>query len=100
MKISSFIGGSLLCLPLASGAQMAADAASPAPAVLYRSVFSDTPKGVETESVDWKAANSEVGQFTRGHVDILKWEATQAKAKASGTSVPITPGADKPAVKP
>jgi hypothetical protein len=50
------------------------------PAVLYRSVFVDTPTGVETEEVDWKKANAEVGQFKRGHVDILQWEAKQ-KAK-------------------
>ncbi len=50
------------------------------PAVLYRSVFVDTPTGVETEEVDWKKANAEVGQFKRGHVDILQWEARQ-KAK-------------------
>ena len=47
------------------------------PAVLYRSVFADTPKGVETEELDWKKANADVGQFKRGHVDILQWEAKQ-----------------------
>jgi hypothetical protein len=47
------------------------------PAVLYRSVFVDTPTGVETEDLDWKKANAEVGQFKRGHVDILQWEAKQ-----------------------
>lgn len=53
---------------------------APVPAVLYRSVFVDTPTGVETEELDWKKANAEVGQFKRGHVDILQWEARQ-KAK-------------------
>ena len=47
------------------------------PAVLYRSVFVDTPKGVETEELDWKKANADVGQFKRGHVDILQWENRQ-----------------------
>jgi hypothetical protein len=50
------------------------------PSVLYRSVFVDTPTGVEAEELDWKKANAEVGQFKRGHVDILQWEAKQ-KAK-------------------
>ncbi len=50
------------------------DPAAPVPAVLYRSVFVDTPTGVETEEADWKKANAEVGQFRRGHVDILQWE--------------------------
>lgn len=50
------------------------DPALAVPAVLYRSVFADTPTGVETEEVDWGKANADVGQFKRGHVDILKWE--------------------------
>lgn len=69
-----------LALPLASAAaaQTLPDAANPdapvAPAT-YRSVFADTPVGVEREHSDWKKANAEVGQFRRGHVDLLKWEA-------------------------
>jgi len=51
--------------------------AAPVPQVAYRSVFVDTPVGVETEEADWRRANAEVGQFQRGHVDILRWEAQQ-----------------------
>lgn len=59
------------------------------PPVAYRSVFVDTPTGVEQTSADWKRANAEVGQFKRGHIDILKWEAEQAnKPKASGGAAP------------
>jgi len=47
------------------------------PAVPYRSVFKDTPAGVETDEADWKKANAEVGQFQRGHIDILQWESTR-----------------------
>ena len=68
-----------------------ADPAVPVPAVSYQSVFANVPTGVETQSMDWKAANAEVGQFTRGHLDILKWEQGQAGRKA---------GAALPAVKP
>ncbi|MEO6626286.1 MAG: hypothetical protein ABIN37_15855, partial [Burkholderiaceae bacterium] len=60
------------------------------PAVLYRSVFVDTPKGVETEELDWKKANADVGQFKRGHVDVLKWEEEQAKGRVAPTP-PATP---------
>jgi hypothetical protein len=69
------------------------EAAAPVPPVLYRSVFADTPKGLEQENADWKKANAEVGQFRRGHVDILKWEAEQARAKApaSGAGTPASP---------
>lgn len=64
------------------------DPAAAVPAVLYRSVFADTPTGVEMEAVDWKAANAEVGQFKNGHMDILKWEAAQPQAK-SGAAKPM-----------
>ena len=64
------------------------------PAVLYRSVFVDTPKGVETGELDWKKANADVGQFKRGHVDVLKWEEEQARGRAApAPSVPHHQGA-------
>ena len=44
------------------------------PRTEYRSVFKDTPTGVEQETADWKKANASVGQFLRGHIDLLKWE--------------------------
>jgi hypothetical protein len=56
----------------------ASDAASPVPALPYRSVFADLPKGVEEGSTDWKAANKAVAQFPRGHIDLLQWEKAQA----------------------
>jgi hypothetical protein len=42
--------------------------------VAYRSVFADTPTGVETRSLDWKRAHADVAQFPRGHADVLQWE--------------------------
>lgn len=57
------------------------------PPVAYRSVFADTPRGVEAEAADWKKANAEVGQFRRGHVDLLKWEEERAR-HAPGTPTP------------
>ncbi len=94
-------GAALLCLPLTAMAQTgAADPAGSVPAVLYRSVFADTPKGVETESLDWRAANSEVGKNLRGHMDIVKREAAQTKAQAAKqpapAGAPSNPGAAKP----
>jgi hypothetical protein len=44
-------------------------------------VFKETSLGVEKDSTDWRKANDEVGRFTRGHPDILKWE-EQEDAKA------------------
>lgn len=57
----------------------AASAETPVPAALFQSVFADLPKGVEQTSLDWKKANADVGQFKRGHADLLKWEQEQAK---------------------
>ena len=56
----------------------ASDAASPVPALPYRSVFADLPRGVEESSTDWKAANKAVAQFPRGHADLLQWEKARA----------------------
>jgi hypothetical protein len=50
------------------------DPAAPVPAIRYRSVFGDAPTGVESTEIDWRRANDDVGQFRRGHIDILKWE--------------------------
>ena len=78
------------------------DAAAPVPPVVYQSVFADTPTGVEMNSVDWKKANAEVGQFTRGHVDILKWEESQRSltAPAAAGKAPAASGAHSHTAKP
>ena len=68
------------------------------PPVVYQSVFADTPTGVEMKTVDWDKANAEVGQFKRGHVDILKWE--EAQTKAPMQSNPTAADAAKPALPP
>ena len=73
------------------------------PPVLYRSVFVDTPVGVETETLDWKRANADVGQFKRGHIDLLKWEEEQAvrrKAMPGGAAQPTAPAGHQPGAKP
>jgi len=63
--------------------EQAADPATPVPAALYVSAFAGLPAGVETTSDDWKKANAAVGQFPRGHADLLKWEqANEAKPAA------------------
>lgn len=60
----------------------ASRASTPVPAVAYRSVFADLPQGLEDTVLDWKAANAAVGQFPRGHADLLKWEQAQARKSA------------------
>lgn len=72
----------------------AAQARTPVPPVAYRSVFADLPQGVESTTLDWKAANANVGQFKRGYADLLKWEQEQA---AKGRAAPAKAGVgDKP----
>ncbi len=79
------IFSSLTFLPVSAMAQAAVtDPGAVVPPVVYQSVFNQSPIGVETKSVDWKKANAEVGQFKRGHVDILKWEESQLKDKPAG----------------
>lgn len=58
--------------------QRASESRTPVPPTSYRSVFADLPQGVETTALDWRAANANVGQFKRGHMDVLKWEQSQA----------------------
>lgn len=101
MKNLRYPGAALLCLPLAVMAQTGAtDPAAAVPAVLYRSVFVDTPRGVETESLAWRDANAEVAKNLRGHIDILKWEAAQTRTPAQKQAMPMgsasKPGAAKP----
>lgn len=43
----------------------------------------------DVESVDWREANEAVGQFLRGHIDVLRWE--QQHMPAPAPSVADTP---------
>jgi hypothetical protein len=83
-----------------ASADRAADPQAKVPAVSYRSVFKETSLGVEKDTRDWRKANDEVGKFTRGHIDILKWEEQEsAKALKSNTDKSTVPptGAQPPA---
>lgn len=64
--------------PVASGT--VADPAAPVPALYYRSALEAGPRGIVQERDDWKAANARVGQYPRGHSDILKAEEAQGSA--------------------
>ena len=55
-----------------------ADPAVAVPAVQYRPLFDATEKGVVQDADAWPAANARVGQYTRGHSDILKAEEARA----------------------
>lgn len=104
MKYLSLLVSTLVCAPGLALAQTpralpivtsVVEPTAPVPTVVYRSVFETTPTGVETESLDWKAANAAVGQFKNGYRDILKWEESEAGQKA-GASAPVEPMRPKP----
>lgn len=60
--------------------QQAATAVTPAvpvPAVPYQPLQPVGASALVQELDDWKAANTTVGQYPRGHSDILKWERAQ-----------------------
>jgi hypothetical protein len=69
--------------------EQAADPASPVPAARYLSAFAGVATGVEPAADDWKKANAAVGQFPRGHADLLKWEQAQ-------DGKPAAPAGQKP----
>lgn len=60
----------------------AVSAATPALPVAYTSAFADLPWGLDIKPIDWKAANATVGQFPRGHADLLRWEQSQPQDTA------------------
>lgn len=66
----------------------ASEARTPVPPIAYRSAFTDLPQGLEQPPIDWKAANAMVGQFPRGHVDLLKWEQEQARKNTAPGAQP------------
>lgn len=88
----------------------AASPDTPVPPALHRSAFADLPAGVEQTSVDWKTSNAIVGQFPRGHADLLKWERAQEKApgkapekvqpQAAESAPPATPASPVPSASP
>lgn len=57
-----------------------ADPAAPVPAPRYHPALAPDGRPPMQDRTDWKAANAQVGQFTRGHSDLLKWEQTQGAA--------------------
>ena len=54
---------------------------------------------VETETTDWRRAHDAVGAFPRGHADIVRWEAEQARqggtTPAAQPPAPATAASDK-----
>lgn len=82
-----------LALPLAGNAQalqqqaaMAAQTDGATPPPRYRPMAPAGASARVTEPDDWKAANALVGQYPRGHRDIVRWEKAQAAVPAPAKS--------------
>ena len=56
---------------------------TPVPALVFKSSLAELPKGIEQSETDWKTANANVGQFQRGHIDLLQWDKDQARKSAA-----------------
>jgi hypothetical protein len=55
---------------------------SAVPPAGYQSTRADLPRGVEETRLDWRRSNDAVGQFKRGHIDLLKLEQQNASPAA------------------
>lgn len=82
-------------ITLAQGAPPAAGGvADPAATVAtptYQSAFGTAPMGVVTDLQSWAEANALVGQFQRGHMDIVRWERAQEAAAQAAEAPPHAP---------
>ncbi|MDO9278163.1 MAG: hypothetical protein Q7U05_06335 [Polaromonas sp.] len=61
----------------------ALDPQSTVPPAVYRSTRADLPRGVEETRLDWRLSNDAVGQFKRGHIDLLRLEQQNAAPAAA-----------------
>ncbi len=56
---------------------------SAVPPAVYRSTLAGLPRGVEDTQLDWRRSNDAVGQFKRGHIDLLRLEQQNAAPTAA-----------------
>ena len=69
----------------------AAEGVAPTAPLVYQGMALPRP-APQLGTQDWRAANAAVGQFPRGHADLVGWEAAQAKggSGANGAAPPAT----------
>jgi hypothetical protein len=69
---------STVYLPLDSQpTRQALNPQSAVPPAVYHSTWDKLPRGVEDTRLDWRSSNDAVGQFKRGHIDLLRLEQQQ-----------------------
>ena len=69
-------------------AALAAAPDAPVPAVPYQAMPAAGASALVRELDDWKAVNATVGQYPRGHHDIVKWERAQTSAPRQPQAAP------------
>jgi len=87
------LGGPVAALSqtLPQQAAAAATADMPVPVIAYQPLEPVGASALVQELQDWKAANAAVGQYPRGHRDIVKWEKAQLPAPAAAMPTPEAP---------
>jgi hypothetical protein len=83
-------GGPTLAQPASAGLAVA-DPAHPTPALVYRSAFDAPALQTDPAPGNWAALNARVGQFKRGHLDILRQEELASTAHPAPGGAPATP---------
>lgn len=69
-------------------AALAAAPDAPVPAVPYQAMPAAGASALVRELDDWRAVNATVGQYPRGHHDIIKWERAQSAAPQRPQAAP------------
>jgi outer membrane protein TolC len=75
------------------------DPAAPVPGMTYDAVSSQSSATTAMGETDWHSANDTVGAFTRGHIDVLKWEAENLSTETRETVSDGTPLSPAEAVR-
>lgn len=79
--------------PQASAPAQPTDPAAPSAALQHQSLPSSG--SLVSQPSDWRAANTAVAAFPRGHADVVQWEKAQASGKA-----PAAPAVHAPQATP
>lgn len=92
--------GALLSVPSGAQTHTAPPPASPAPAHVLDADAPTRPLvhqplensgSIVTTPGDWRKANAAVGEFPRGHADIVKWEAAAQSGKSDNAGKAAQP---------
>jgi outer membrane protein, multidrug efflux system len=58
------------------------------PCLALALLITSPPMAAQAPAADWRQANQDVGQFERGHIDLLRWESTHLPPDAAAEPPP------------